>query len=127
MSLSRLLAALVALVLLGSTVACGKQQTTNARLREDTAAVVAALNAKDAPAARRALDVLDMDLAAAGRLGQLGDSTVSSLRAGVTKLRTDLALITPKVVVTPTATTRPATTPPRTRGGDEKGKGHKDD
>ena len=113
----RLLTLLVALALLATGTACGKQPTTSARLRDDTAAVVRALNAKNAAAAKHSLDILDMDLAAAGRLNQLDSATVTALRAGVTKLRADLALITPKpvVVVTPT---QQVTTPPRPGHGD---------
>lgn len=105
------LTAVLALALT-ATAGCGKQQTTSARLRDDTAAVVAALNAKDVTSARRALDVLDMDVTAAGRLDQLDAATVTALRAGVTKLKADLALITPKPLVTATPTKPPTHAPP---------------
>lgn len=128
MSLYRLPAALAALALLASLSACGNEQSTTSRLRDDTAAVVTALNAKNLPAARKALDILDADLVAAGRLGQLDSATVETLQQSVSALRADLALLAPKPTPSPT---RVPTVPPQRSGGkdddDEKGKGHKDD
>lgn len=99
------------------TSACGGQQSSTSRIREDTAAVVKAMNAKDYPAARRALAVLDSDLAAAGRLDQLQAGTVSELRAGVASLKADLALVSPTPSPTPSVR---RTTPPPVRAGDGK-------
>jgi hypothetical protein len=105
--------------------ACGDQRTATTRIQDDTAAVVEALNDKDVAAARAALRTLDADLAAAGRLEQLEAATVSELRAGVTKLVADLALLSP-----PTPTATPTTASPTkapTKAPPKKKRGKHDD
>ena len=94
----------VGVVSLALVTGCGKGSTTSNRVHDDTAAVVQALNAKNPLAARRALQVLDADLAAAGRFGQLDSAQVAALRAGVAKLLADVALITPTASPTPSPT-----------------------
>jgi hypothetical protein len=121
----RLLTPLVALALLATLAACGQERTAAERIRQDTADVVTAMNVKDVAAARRALNVLEADVRAAGRLNQLEDAEVTSLLEGVDELRADLALLAPKVVTTPT--TRPTTQPPRKGDGDGEGKKKRDE
>lgn len=115
---THLVAPFLAVLLLGT--ACGDHRTSTTRIQEDTAAVVEAMNAKDYPAARRALATLDSDLAAAGRLDQLEAGTVAELRAGVTTLKADLALLSP--TPTPTPTVRRTTAPPARGDGKKHGK-----
>lgn len=124
----RHLTPVLALALVATVGACGKDQTLERRLGDDTFDVVQALNAKDVTAARKALDVLDADLTAAGRLDQLDDARVTELRAGVSKLRADLALLAPKVTPTPTPVRTTVVVTPRDGGGKRHGKGEgKDD
>lgn len=91
---------------------CGDQRSAEAKIHDDTADVVSALNAKNTAAARRALATLEADLAAAARLGQLEPGVVADLRAGVTTLKGDLGLISPTPSPTPQRTT-PAPVRPR--------------
>jgi hypothetical protein len=104
----------------------GDEPSGRSLLRDDTAAVVKAFNAKDYAGARRALLVLESDIAAASRLKQLTADEVTALTSRVTKLRSDLALVTPKPSPTPSPTrspVRPRVDPPKGDDDDEKGKG----
>jgi hypothetical protein len=115
---------LIPLLTLALVAGCGGPRTIERRLGDDTAAAVQALNAKDVPAARRALDALDADLSAADRLDQLDDDTIASLRAGVSRLRADLALLAPKPAPSPTpvhTTVRPREPEKKRHGKGDKG------
>lgn len=125
MTAHRLQTLALAVTLAMSVTGCGKDQTVQRRLGDDTAAVVRAMNAKDVAAARRALDALDADIGAADRLDQLSTAQVSTLRAGVRTLRADLALLAP--TVTPTLTPTPVRTTSRVGGKRKHGKGDNGD
>jgi PBP1b-binding outer membrane lipoprotein LpoB len=106
---------------------CGEEPVGSVLVREDTAAVVAAINAKDVSKARQALATLEADVLTAGRLNHLSPDTITQLRAGIATLRADLALITPKP--SPTPTVRRTTQAPAREHKDEprKKKHGKDD
>lgn len=104
---------------------CGQEPTGRQLIRNDTAAVVKALNTKNYTAADSALKVLEGDIGAAERLQQLDADEVKTLRASVDKLRAGLALlIAPKPSPTPSPTrSSPRTDPPKGDDDDGKGKG----
>lgn len=101
---------------------CSGGQGTDAQLRGDTAAVVAAVNAHEAARARRALARLDSDAAAAGASGRVPADRVAALRTSVQRVLRDLQ--PPAPAPTPTPTSRPTTSSPSPApAGDSKGDG----